>query len=199
MTETSTTKIEQEVKFRLNNKEEIIVKLKKLGAEDLGQQKESDTYLKLDGKEIRIRKLNKEGIITFKQFIESESKAKVRQETEIKVNDPETLIAMLKALGLKESKRKEKIRHSFRLDKTIICLDKLPFIGEFIELEAETEEALKETCQKLGLDYSKASNTNYMSIFFNWYMKNIRRFKDSKIKIIPVFENEEKFLAEEKD
>ncbi len=176
----------------------MITKLKELGAEDLGIEKESDTYLKLEGKELRIRKLNEAGIITFKQTVESESKAKVRQETEIKINDPDILIGMLKAIGLKESRRKEKIRHTFRLGKTLVCLDKLPFIGEFIELEAETEEALKETCQTLGLDYSKASNTNYMSIFFNYYIKNIRRFKDAKVKIIPVFENEEQFLEQER-
>ncbi|MCK4859893.1 MAG: class IV adenylate cyclase [Candidatus Omnitrophica bacterium] len=188
--------MEYEVKFKLENKKEILDKLKRLNAQDLGKNKEIDIYLNLGEKVVRIRKIGKQGLITVKRIIRKKIRAKVRKETETRVENVDTLIEIFKGLGFSELKRKEKIRHTFRLDNILVLIDKLPFIGYFIELEGASEAVLKKASKKLDLDYNKASGVSYENIFFSYCIKNIKKFKGSRIKILPLFKNEREFLSQ---
>jgi predicted adenylyl cyclase CyaB len=188
--------MEYEVKFRIEDKKDILGKLKELNAEDLGEEKQVDVYLGLGEKGVRIRKLGKEGIITVKELVDKNITAKVREELETRVSDVDNLIKIFEGLGFREVKRKEKIRHAFKLDKMFVLIDRLPFMGCFVELEATSEAALKRMTKKLGFDYKQAIGNSYDNLFIAYYIKNARKFQDTKVKIIPVFENEREYLKE---
>ncbi|NQU17875.1 MAG: class IV adenylate cyclase [Candidatus Saganbacteria bacterium] len=186
---------EYEVKYKIADKSDILPKLKELGAQDLGEQKETDVYLNFIGKQVRIRKIGQEGLITHKRAIKTSGKAKVREETEVKISDADTMIKIFKGVGFQEGIKKEKIRHTFKLENAHVLIDKLPFMGYFIELEAESEEELKEVSKKLSLDYSNASGDNYMGLFAKYCKENAGKFKNAEKKVLMTFESEKGVLS----
>lgn len=193
--------MEYEVKYKIEDKEGILKKLRKLGAKDLGENLESDIYLNLEKKGVRIRRINqnKGGFLTVKKLVDEGTRAKVREETEVKVNNIEKLVQIFKFLGFSELKRKEKIRHTFKLANVLILIDKVPFMGYFIELEAVSDADLKKASKKLGLDYNQAEGDSYDNMFFKYYIKNARKYQDTKVKIVPIFKNEKEFLKDKAD
>ena len=185
--------MEYEVKFKIEKCGPVAAKLKRLGAEDLGRRKEIDIYMQSGEKAVRLRKLGSKGILTLKSLVCKKIRAKVRKETEVNFDNADTLIEIFKRLGFSEIKRKEKIRHTFRLGKALVLLDRLPFMGYFIELEAASESVLKSVSKKLGFDYNKASGASYEDLFLAYYIKHARRFNNTKVKILPTFESEREF------
>lgn len=190
--------MECEVKFKIENKKDVLRKLKAVKAVDLGEAQETDIYLGLGQKGVRIRRINKgqEGLLTVKKLVDQESRAKIREELEVKVSNIDTLIEIFSGLGFVETKRKEKIRHTFKLGKVLVLLDRLPFIGYFVELEAASEVALKKAAGRLGFDYNQANSSSYDNLFLAYYIKNAKKFSTAKAKIIPLFANEREYLKE---
>lgn len=188
--------MEYEVKFKIENKEEILGRLKKLAAEDLGEAFEADVYLNLGQKVVRVRKVGGRGLVTYKKRIDEDTRAKVREEIETGIDDAERMITVFKELGFSELKRKEKVRRTFKLGESLVLIDKLPFMGYFIELEASSDAELRKMCKKLDLDYEQSNGDSYDNLFFKYYIKNARKFANAKVKILPIFENEKEFLNE---
>ncbi|MCX5751844.1 MAG: class IV adenylate cyclase [Candidatus Saganbacteria bacterium] len=187
--------MEYEIKFKIEDKKGILRGLKALNAEDLGEETQTDIYLDLNGNGVRVRKVGKKGLITIKRIVEREIRAKVREEIETEVADVDSLIEIFKELGFIEAKRKEKIRHTFKLGNVFVLIDRLPFMGYFIELEATSETGLKRTSKKLAFDYTQGIGNSYDNLFFAYYIKNAKLFQDTKVKIVPVFKNEREFLG----
>ena len=166
--------LEYEAKVKIKNKRAVVLKLKKLKAKDLGLKKEVDIYLAQGVKGVRVRKLGKDGIITFKSLVQSRVKAKVRDEIQAQVSGIDSLIDIFKHLGFTEQKRKEKIRHTFKLADAFVLVDRIPFLGCFIEIEGKSGPVLKKTALRLGLDYKQASFASYEDLFFAYYIKNAK-------------------------
>ena len=188
--------MEYEVKFKIEDKKLILNRLRELGAKDLGEKEEINIVLNSGGKAVRVKKTGKEGIITLKEIVRKNIRAKVRKETETVVSDADIMIEIFKQLGFSELKRTEKKRHTFKLDNTLILIDRLPFMGYFIELEASSERDLKRTSKKLDLDYNMAIGESYDNLFLTYYIRNAKKFEDSKVKILPLFKSEIKFNRE---
>ena len=185
--------MEYEVKFKIEKSQPVAAKLKRLGAEDLGRSRETDIYMQSGEKAVRLRKSGCGGALTLKSLVCKKTKAKVRKETEVNFDNADTLIEIFKRLGFSEIKRKEKIRHTFKLGKALVLLDRLPFMGYFVELEGPSEQGIKTAAEMLGFDYKKASNKSYEDLFLAYYIKHAKKFKDTKIKIMPTFESEREF------
>ena len=185
--------MEYELKFKIKDKREILSKLKKLGAQDLGKRKETDIYIGTADKGVRLRKWGADGLITYKRIIATNIRAKVREELEAKVENIDDAIEIFRLLGFPEVKRKEKIRHTFKLERAFIMIDRLPFMGYFVEIEAASGAALHKAVEKLGLSAAQGSCDSYDNMFLNYYIMNAVKFKDSKSMILPTFESEKKF------
>jgi len=185
---------EYEAKFKIKNKKEIIFRLKKLKARDLGVRKEVDIYLGQGINGVRVRKFGRHGIVTFKSLVKSRVKAKIREEIQSEVSDVDSLIEIFKNLGFNEQKRKEKVRHIFKLGEVLVLIDRIPFLGNFVEVEGISGLALKRAAFKLGLDYKTASFESYENLFFTHYIKNASLFSKTKAKIIPTFASEKEFM-----
>ncbi len=166
-------KHEIEIKFKIDNPEEIREKLKSLGAVFHGKVFERNVTFDdperdfgRGGKLLRIRD-NGRVTITFKGKPEENSKFKKRLEIEIVSDDFEKSVRLLKELGFQEVWRYEKERETWKLGNVEIVIDLLPFIGWWMEIEGNEKE-IEETAKKLGLDISKGITDTYKKIFLDF-------------------------------
>ncbi|MEM8782917.1 MAG: class IV adenylate cyclase, partial [Planctomycetota bacterium] len=89
---------------------------------------------------------------------------KSRAETELSVSDADRAAALMGALGYHPVIAFEKRRHRFELDGCRVELDTLPRIGEFIEIEGPTEEAVMSVRDKLGLADEPLIKASYIAL-----------------------------------
>lgn len=102
--------------------------------------------------------------ITFKgpAAADAASEAKVREELEVEVGDPETAGAILERLGYEARQVYEKYRETFLLQDVEVVLDELPF-GHFVELEGQ-EAAIRRAAAQLNLGWERRIVDNYLSL-----------------------------------
>lgn len=93
---------------------------------------------------------------------ERDSEAKVREEIEVQVDDFERMATILGRLGFQPQQVYEKYRETFHLAGVDILLDEMPY-GAFLELEG-SEETIRATAARLGLDWSERILGNYLGI-----------------------------------
>ncbi|MFA5168825.1 MAG: class IV adenylate cyclase [Candidatus Omnitrophota bacterium] len=185
--------MEYELKFKIDRKKDILPKLARLGAKDLGKRKETDICIGSLGQGLRLRKFGRDGLITHKSIVCKNVRAKVRKEIQTEVSHIDNLIEMLRILGFPEKKRKEKIRHTFKMGDVFVMVDRLPFMGYFVEIEARSGAALKRAARKFGFDPAKGNCDSYDNIFLNYYIVNAEKFQDPKVTILPTFASENGF------
>jgi adenylate cyclase class 2 len=87
-----------------------------------------------------------------------------RVEIEFAVDDFQKAEQFLEALGYEKIFFYEKYRATYELDDTRIMLDELPY-GEFVEIEGESIDAIREIAEKLHLKWDAAVGTSYLSLF----------------------------------
>jgi adenylate cyclase class 2 len=150
-------KEEIEMKAVLRNPGKLRSKLKELGAKKIGKYKELN--IKLDFPDMRLEKndivlrLRKKGdktILTLKSS-RKPGKAKIRDEYETEVEDFETILTILKNLGFVIIFKFEKIREEYEFQKANVVIDRLPKLGYFCEIEANTSNKIYEIAKKLGI------------------------------------------------
>jgi len=76
---------------------------------------------------------------------------KSREEFETPVADAQTLADILQRLGFREVIRYEKRRETWRLDDCAVCLDELPRLGWYVEIEGPGTEAVEAARSQLNL------------------------------------------------
>ncbi|MEN8127999.1 MAG: class IV adenylate cyclase [Planctomycetota bacterium] len=136
-------------------------KLKELGAEFLHTVEQSDTYftdtggqLRESGCALRIRQQvidnESSALITFKGP-RQDGKFKSRIEYETGVADVEMTKKIFDSLGYHGRIVVEKERRMWSLDGCEICLDELPYLGCFVEVEGPDETVITGVLEKLNL------------------------------------------------
>ncbi len=79
------------------------------------------------------------------------SNFKKRQEIETKIEDADSMRKLLSALGYEETLIVEKKRSLWRLAGCEVALDRLPLLGDFVEIEGPDDETIAEVQARLGL------------------------------------------------
>lgn len=111
---------------------------------------------------IRIRSFGEKKTIALKSpRVELSSGMTERIELEFLAADGEKVHAQLLSQGLKPYQAAEKERWTFVYKECEIVLDKLPFIGYFVEVEGPSESAIKEVTHLLGLSSSPVITKHY--------------------------------------
>ncbi|HLO00709.1 MAG TPA: class IV adenylate cyclase [Pyrinomonadaceae bacterium] len=158
--------IEIEKKFRLTKKQhaELEVRLPQLGAERQGEEFEVNTLYSGDALEVghsvlRLRRIGKRGILTYKERFPTRSTIKHQREDETSVGDPDAMELILEAIGFTPALIYEKRRETWRLGKVEIVIDELPF-GLFMEIEG-TEQEIRELENKLSIKRLRAETATY--------------------------------------
>jgi predicted adenylyl cyclase CyaB len=90
-----------------------------------------------------------------------EARFKSRPEIEIEVSDFELAAELLTALGYEKALVFEKRRQVWQLPDSVVCLDELPLLGNFVEIEASGERAVADTLRKLQLAELPHINESY--------------------------------------
>ena len=147
--------IEIEKKYRLTKTlhGSVSRRLKQIGAIQRGEEFEENTLysggdLKLGRTVLRLRRVGKHAMLTYKERYPRTSTIKYQREEETRIADPATMNRILEALGFKPSVVYEKRRQTWRLGKAEIVLDELPF-GLFMEIEG-SEDDIKAIEKKIG-------------------------------------------------
>ncbi|HLC44859.1 MAG: hypothetical protein A2722_03590 [Candidatus Doudnabacteria bacterium RIFCSPHIGHO2_01_FULL_50_11] len=151
---------EIEVKFLEIDKEAMRARLRALGAADRGEELISEIIFYdpdrrwiTENKFVRIRQAARGARLTYKESDEESVDGTI--EIELSIESLNKGKKFLQAVGLVASREQEKRRHSFVLDQVMIDIDTWPQVPTYIELEGESEAALKAVAEKLGLDWSK--------------------------------------------
>ncbi len=153
--------IEFEAKYPKINKDEIRKKLKGLGAELVFAERKFirmtfDTpNLLSKGAWVRLRDEGEKTTMTFK-IVENENSAAGMKEVSFKISDINAAKTLLEQIGLTHKGYEENLREEWKLGSVTFDIDSWPLIDPYIEIEAPSEETVKEYFSKLGLDYSKA-------------------------------------------
>jgi adenylate cyclase, class 2 len=158
--------IEVEKKFRLTKRQRdaVLKRLPELGASLEREDFEENPLYKGEALNtglcvLRLRRIGGNATLTYKKRIPSSSAIKQQREEETDVADPEAMEAILEALGFTAALVYEKRRQTWRLGKTEIVIDVLPF-GLFMEIEGRVNE-IKAVERKLGLKGLRAEHATY--------------------------------------
>jgi len=158
--------IEIEKKYRLTKKQrdEVTQRLPKIGAKRRGEEFEVNTLyagevFDLGQAVLRLRRIGKRGILTYKERFPSRDGIKHQREDETRVDDPEAMALILEALGFNPALVYEKRRETWTLGKTEIVIDELPF-GLFMEIEGD-EQGIRDVESKLAIKRLRTEMNTY--------------------------------------
>jgi len=102
-----------------------------------------------------------------------DSETKTREEHETGVDSGTEMRAILDGLGFAEAARVRKVRERYGFQGVTVTLDDVDGLGEFVEVELETEseddvpaarERAYEAMQSLGLDPDDGIRTSYLGL-----------------------------------
>ena len=119
---------------------------------------------------MRIRRVNDEAILTFKQRLPTNSPIKHQQESETRVSDAAATHEILLALGFGPALIYEKRRTRWDVGKAKLVIDELPF-GLFMEIEA-SELDIKRIEKLIDGGKLPAVHETYPSLAANFGKKN---------------------------
>jgi len=164
-------KKEIEIKFKIENLNLIKRKLKDKKAKFIGKTLERtikfDTEnkdLEKKGKFLRVRTGFK-NVITFKRKIKrKDTKFKEREEIELEIPEPEKMKIILENLGFTKKWIMEKYREKWILGDAEVVIDKLPKMGNFIEIEG-SKKSIQETAKVLGLNFEDRITATYWGLW----------------------------------
>ena len=171
---------EIEVKLRVDEHETVRQRLRERSATLMGRVLETnvildraDGSLRGDGCGLRVRSAVAQtdgttiATVTFKGRVVP-SRFKSRTELEIAVDNADTAIAMLDALGFHRVLTYEKRRESWRLGSCCVELDEPPHIGLFVEIEGPSDRDITAVRRDLGLDDACEERASYVRMLSDY-------------------------------
>jgi len=191
-------KTEFEATFKINSKDEIRNKLKKVGANLIKKEflQRRVVFFLPSGHEIEngwLRVRDEQDKITLSlKVVHNNTTIENQKELQLKVDDFDTAIELLATIGCEKKSYQENLRELWELDGVEITIDEWPFIEPYIEIEGESEEIVKTVTEKLGYDYSTAYFGSVDGMYSKKYNITEERVNDNTPKII--FEMENPFL-----
>jgi|Deesub1362A_J573_1020465.scaffolds.fasta_scaffold00724_19 adenylate cyclase class 2 len=137
---------EVEVKFRIDNLDEIERKVRRM-AEFVIEKHEKDIYFNSPIRDfaetdeaLRIRR-DVEGVVLTYKGRKIDPETKTREEVKVRIcpEYEENMIEVLQKLGFRKFAEVRKKRKIFRMQDVTFCIDSLE-IGDFIEIEVESDD-----------------------------------------------------------
>ncbi len=171
--------IEIEAKVKVDSLEPVAAALKDAGAELHGECMHHDAFfdepngrLKKASSGLRLRREvyhdGEKVVLTFKGPKEK-AKFKVRKEQEIEIypGDIDSAFELIGSLGFKKIFEYEKKRQLWELGECYVCLDTVPLIGTFVEIEGRGDDQIQKVMSKLFPTELEHINTGYPKLLKN--------------------------------
>lgn len=105
-------------------------------------------------------------ILTLKAAANEQQGCKIREESEVLVDDVRTMEAILSGLGYSITARYEKVREVWLLHNTELALDILPF-GNFMEVEGTVDD-IEHVARLVHIDSAPQSTASYHRLHQEW-------------------------------
>lgn len=162
-------KTEFEVKFVNVNHDDMRIKLNNVGAKLTKPMRLmrraiiENELLKSRDAFLRVRDEGDKITLTYKQF--SNLSIDGAKEHEIVVSDFQETVDLLAAAGLPHRSIQESKRETWTFDGAEIVLDEWPWLNPYIEIEAESEEAVKKASNALGFSWDEAVFGDVMAAY----------------------------------
>lgn len=164
-------KTETEVKFIQIDVEHMRQKLHALGAECKQPMRlmtrviidYPDDRMQLKDAFVRIRDEGDKTTVTYKQFISHSVDG--AKEIEFAVDDFESAVKLFEQIGLSVRSFQESKRETWKLGDVEIVIDEWPWLRPYIEIEGDSEGALKQVADKLELDWNDAIFGDVMAAY----------------------------------
>lgn len=136
--------IEKKYRLSLKSRRAIEKRLRALGSRPKPLELEENTIysggtLAFGLRALRLRRVNGEAILTFKERIPSKSPIKHQKENETRVKNADATDAILRGVGFTPALVYEKRRTRWDVGKAELVIDELPY-GVFMEIEASEKE-----------------------------------------------------------
>ncbi len=120
--------------------------------------------LRAAGGILRLRRVPRGGLLTFKGARRVEDGLKTREEIETEIGDPDALQVLLERIGFRPAFRYQKYRETWSLLDQTVVVDETP-IGEFIEIEG-VAEGIHRVAEALGFSRADYLTDSYVALFF---------------------------------
>ncbi len=175
---------EIETRFLDIDVEDLERRLGKLGATNKGEAFLKETiFLDRNGnwendfKVVRLRVFSGGKVkLSYKRFVSHDIDG--TREIELSLDEnPKKISQFLEAIDLVVYRYQEKKRHTYELEGVTVDIDTWPSIPTYVELEGESEEALKGVAEKLGLDWSEAVFKDAQAIIEMYIKKSFNDIK----------------------
>ncbi len=166
-------KIEKEAKIAVPTLSPIVSDLHRMGASLLQEVRETDLYLQgtdhplKRGCVLRLRKQTgphgEKAFLTFKGP-KQKKRFKTRFEAETQVGDFQSAQKIFSELGFTPTITVRKKRQIWTWKRCQICLDRVPPLGCFVEVEAPTEKEIESALRKLSLQKERLISEGYAKL-----------------------------------
>jgi adenylate cyclase class 2 len=158
------TEIEKKYRLSAQQRDEVLGKLSKKGVSASKNEFEVNTLysggtLQATHSILRLRRVDNAATLTFKHRIEFGSGIKQHREEESRVEDPDAVDAILRAVGFTPSLVYEKRRSTFPVEDVELVVDELPF-GLYMEVEGN-EDSIERIEKLLGLGDLEVEHASY--------------------------------------
>ena len=166
---------EVEVKFRINDVDALVVRLRQLRLHQITPRTHEMNVLfdlpghplRNRGELLRLRKYGEIWVLTHKvKAAGNNGPHKVRVETETRLEDGEKMETILRSLQFEPSFRYEKFRAEWEGEKGHVVIDETP-IGNFAEIEGPAEW-IDAIARDLGIRQQDYITETYAGLFFTW-------------------------------
>ncbi|MBX4204908.1 MAG: class IV adenylate cyclase [Candidatus Doudnabacteria bacterium] len=168
---------EIEIKIKLDDPEALYERALSFGGEELKEKEGLEHDVMYDDgkgffdafKVLRLRTAPFGNLLTYKEKNQGSDQDHflVRTEIETYVTDAKAMDEIIQKLEFVPYRIKEKYVRKIRLQEMILEFHKLPFIGEFIEIEGDKADVEK-MVNKLNLDINSGINRDYTSLFHEY-------------------------------
>lgn len=162
--------LEMELKFRMDGFEPLEERLARLGVSVGEAVEENNLVLDMMGGPLgktdtlfRLRNCEGGTLVTVKKPLPSTALKVRREEEAILACSQEKALELFGLLGYGVVYSYRKTRRECRLGESTVCLDRLWF-GDFVEIEASSEEAVLEAAELLGLDPAEGIRFSYAAL-----------------------------------
>ncbi len=151
---------ELEAKFYPVNKEEYRKKLQSIGAELVIPERkmrrvmaDRREYPQLKCDYFRVRDESDKVTMTVKFHAQEGGKVSDQKELEIEISSFEKAVEIMETIGLKPTRYQETLRETWEYEGAEITIDTWPCLETYSEIEAKSEEKVKEIAEKLGFNW----------------------------------------------
>jgi adenylate cyclase, class 2 len=136
---------------------------------------------------IRVRDEGNLTRLSLKVSADENGRLSDQKEIDVEVSDFDKTVKIIEATGIKLNRRQETLREEWEYKGAQITIDTWPGLDTYSEIEADSEEKVKEIADELGFDWNNKIVTPAVEVYCKVYGLDVEKVLDMTSNI--TFEN----------